>query len=99
MCQLANQPVFDLLILLPALLATSNPRLRRTESKRPTYSLLTDDTVLLTVIRARSALYIANLDVGLQITQRIRRTREYVNISLNLRVVTTRITITKETSL
>jgi hypothetical protein len=42
---------------------------------------------------------VANLDVGLRITQRIRRTGEYVNISLNLRVATTRITITKETSL
>ena len=46
MCQLANQPVFDLLLLLPALSVTSNPRLRRTANKNKglNHIIPTDDT-------------------------------------------------------
>ena len=78
MYQLANQPVFDLLLLLLASLATSNPQLQHmvTKNKRLNHSILTDNTTPLTnnttplaintVIKAKSALYAVNLDVGLQ---------------------------------
>lgn len=99
MCLPVNQLAFDLLPPLPALLATSNPRSRRTASKRLNHFIPTDDTTPLTatpstairiVIRAKSVLYAANPDVGLQTTQRMRRTREYVNTSLILRAITVR---------
>jgi hypothetical protein len=58
----------------------------------------TDDTTPLTnnttpptvdtAIRAKSALYAVNLDVGLQTIQRIKGTEKYVNISPILRAVT-----------
>src|SRR5271157_2285078 len=99
MCQPANQPVFDLLLPLLASLVISNPQLRHTASKNKglNHSTLTDDTALLTATlltttiittRAKSVLYVANLDVGLQTIQRMRRTREYVNTSLILRAIT-----------
>ena len=52
---------------------------------------LTDDITPLivnTAIRAKSALYTVNLDVGLRITQRTKGTEKYVNISLILRAAT-----------
>ena len=50
---------------------------------------LTDDSPLIisTAIRAKSALYVINLDVGLQTTQRMKGTEKYINISLILRAV------------
>ena len=76
MYQLANQPAFDLLLPLPALLATSNPQLRRTVNQRLNHSILTDDTTPLTdditpltvntATRAKSVLYAVDLDTGLQ---------------------------------
>ena len=71
MYQLTNQPVFDLLLPLPALLATLNPQSRRTVNKRLNHTILTDDTTpptIDTAIRAKSALYAVKLDIGLQIT-------------------------------
>jgi hypothetical protein len=38
-----------------------------------------------TAIRAKSALYVVNLDISLQTTQKIKGTEKYVNISLILR--------------
>ena len=73
-------------------------------SKRLIHFIPTNDTAPLTttpstairiVIRAKSVLYVANLDVSLQTTQRIRKTREYVNISLILRAIIVRMTITR----
>jgi len=98
---LVNQLAFDLLLPLLALLAILNPQSRRTASKRLNHSLLTDDiaprTVTRIATRAKSVLYVANPDVGLQTTQRMRRTGEYVNTSLILRAITVRrMTITKE---
>ena len=101
MCQLANQPIFNLLLPLLASLVISNPQLQHTASKNKglNHSTLTDDTALLTATlltttiittRAKSVLYAANLDVGLQTIQRMRRTREYVNTSLILRAITVR---------
>ena len=52
---------------------------------------LTDDIPPLTVntvIRAKSALYAVNLDVGLQTIQRMKGTEKYVNIYLILRAAT-----------
>ena len=52
-----------------------------------------------TAIRAKSALYIVNLDVGLRITQRTKGTEKYVNISPILRaaiVILITMIITKE---
>ena len=59
---------------------------------------LTDDTTPLTdnitplivntAIRAKSALYAVNLDVGLQTTQRMKGTKKYINIYLILRAAT-----------
>jgi len=78
--QLANQPVFDLLLPLPALSATLNPQSRRTvnKNKRLSHFIPTDDTTPLTndttpltvntATRAKSALYIINLDISLQTT-------------------------------
>ena len=107
MYQLANQPAFDPLLLLLALLATSNPQSRRTvtENQRLSHFILTDDTTpptddttpltvettpptVNTAIRAKSALYAVKLDVGLQITQRMKGTEKYINTSLILRAVT-----------
>ena len=73
MYQLANQPVFDPLLPLLALLVTLNPQSRYmvTENKRLSHSIPTDDTTPPTVdtaIRAKSALYAVKLDVGLQTT-------------------------------
>ena len=97
MYQLANQPVFDPLLPLPALLATSNPQSRHTvtENQRLNHSIPIDDTTPLTdditplivntAIRAKSALYVVNLDVGLRITQRTKGTEKYINIYLILR--------------
>ena len=77
MYQLVNQPVFNPLLPLLALLATLNPQSRRTvtENKRLSYFILTDNTALLTndtnpltintAIRAKSALYTVKLDIGL----------------------------------
>ena len=48
MCLPVNQLAFDLLLPLPALLATSNPQLRRTVSKRLNHFIPTDDTTPLT---------------------------------------------------
>src|SRR5271156_192899 len=99
MCLLVNQLAFNLLPPLPALLATSNLQSRRTASKRLIHFIPTNDTTPSTairiVIRAKSVLYVANPDVGLQTTQRMRRTREYVNTSLILRAITVRMTITR----
>ena len=105
--RLANQPAFDLLLLLPALSATSNPQSRRTvtENKRSNHSIPTDDTTPLTddttpptAIRAKSALYAVNLDVGLRTIQGKKGTEKYVNIYLILRAVTVvlRITMAKK---
>ena len=108
MCLPVNQLAFDLLPPLPALLATSNPQLQRTVSKRLNHFIPIDDTTPLTatpptairiVIRAKSVLYVANLDVGLQTTQRMRRTEEYVNTSLISRAIIVRMTITRGTLL
>jgi len=104
--QLANQPAFDPLLPLPALLATSNPQSRRTVNKnqRLNHSIPTNNTAPLTditplivntVIRAKSALYAVNLDVSLQTIQRTKGTEEYINISPILRAVTTILKITK----
>jgi len=105
MCLPVNQLAFNLLPSLLALLATSNPQSRRTVSKRLIHFIPTNDTAPLTttpstairiVIRAKSVLYVANPDVGLQTTQRMRRTGEYVNTSLILRAITVRrMTITR----
>ena len=48
--QLVNQPVFDPLLPLPALLTTSNPQLQRTVNKnqRLNHSIPTDNTTPLT---------------------------------------------------
>ena len=76
---------------------TSNPQLRYTvtENKRLNHFILTDNTTPLinnttpltvnTAIRAKSALYIVNLDASLQSIQRIKGTEKYVNISMILR--------------
>ena len=72
------------------------------------YSIPTDNTtpltnnitplIINTVIRAKSALYAVNLDIGLRITQRTKGTEKYVNIYLILRavIVILRITIVKK---
>jgi hypothetical protein len=62
------------------------------------HSILTDDTtpltnditplIINTAIKAKSALYVVNLDVGLRIIQRIKGTERYVNIYLILRAAT-----------
>jgi L-cystine uptake protein TcyP (sodium:dicarboxylate symporter family) len=105
MCLPVNQLAFNLLPPLPALLATSNPQSQHTISKRLNYFIPTNDTTPLTatpsttiriVIMVKSVLYAANPDVGLQTTQRMRRTREYINTSLILRAITARrMTITR----
>ena len=69
-----------------------NPQSRCTvtENKRLSHSILTNDTTPPTVntaIRAKSALYAVKLDVGLQTTQKLKRTKKYVNISLILKAV------------
>jgi len=103
--QLVNQPAFDPLLPLLALLATSNPQSRRTVNKnqRLNHSIPTDDTapltditplIINTVIRAKSALYAANLDVGLRTIRREKGTKEYVNISPILRAATAILTTT-----
>ena len=100
MCLPVNQLAFNLLPPLPALLATSNPRSQRTVSKRLNHFIPTNNTTPLTtiriVIRAKSVLYVVNPDVGLQTTQRMRRTGEYINTSLILRaIIVRRMTIIK----
>jgi len=104
--QLANQPTFDLLLPLLALLATLNPQSRRMVNKnqRLNHSIPTDNTTpptndttpptVNTAIRAKSALYAANLDVGLRTIQRTKGTKKYVNISPILRAVTAILTMT-----
>ena len=79
-----------------------------TENQRLNHSIPIDDTTPLTdnitplivntAIRARSALYAVNLDVGLRITQRTKGTEKYVNIYLILRAVIAilRITMAKK---
>ena len=76
-------------------------------NQRLNHSILTNNTALLTnntnpltintAIRAKSALYTVNLDIGLQTIQRIKGTGGYVNISPILRAATVilRIIITK----
>jgi L-cystine uptake protein TcyP (sodium:dicarboxylate symporter family) len=103
MCLPVNQLAFNLLPPLLALLAILNPQSQHTVSKRLNHFIPTNDTTPLTatpstairiVIRAKSVLYVANLDVSLQTTQRMRRTREYINTSLILRaIIMRRITI------
>jgi hypothetical protein len=55
----------------------------------------TPSTVIKIVIRVKSVLYVANLDVSLQTTQRMRRTRGYINTFLILRamIIVRRMTI------
>ena len=70
MYQLVNQPVFNPLLLLLALLATLNPQSQRmvTENKRLNYFILINNTTPLTVdivIKAKSTLYVINLDISL----------------------------------
>ena len=79
MYQLTNQPVFDPLLPLLALLVILNPQSRRTvtENKKLNHSISIDDTTPLTdnttpltintAIRVKSALYIVNLDISLRI--------------------------------
>ena len=69
-----------------------------TKNQKLNYFILTNNTtpltdditslIINTAIRAKSVLYAVNLDVGLQITQRIKGTEKYVNIYLILRAVT-----------
>src|SRR5437868_4376863 len=102
MCQLANQPIFDLLLLLLALLVTSNLRLRRTENKNkklnhfiPTDNIPpTDDIILPTIntaTRTKGVLYTENLDTGLRTIQRTKKTGKYDNISPILKATTTKL--------
>jgi hypothetical protein len=84
---------------------TSNPQSQCIVSKRLNYFISTDDitpltttpsTIIRIVIRVKSVLYTANPDVGLQTIQRMRKTREYINTSLILKVITARrMTITR----
>ena len=94
MYQLANQPAFDPLLLLPALSATLNPQSRRTvtENKRLNHFIPTVDTA----IRAKSASYAVKLDVGLQTIRRKKGTKEYANTSPILRAVTAILRITMQ---
>ena len=99
MYQLVNQPVFDLLLLLLALLVILNSQSRYTvtENKRLSYFILTDNTTPLTIntaIRAKSTLYTVKLDIGLQTTQKIKGTEKYINISLIFFICILSITIT-----
>jgi hypothetical protein len=71
MYQLANQPVFNPLLLLLALSAILNPQSRRTvtKNKRLSHFIPTDDTTPLTIntaTRAKSALYAVKLNISLQ---------------------------------
>ena len=100
MYQLTNQSVFDPLLLLLALLVILNPQSQHTvnKNKRLNHFILTNNTTSLTnnttpliintAIRAKSALYTANLDISLQTIQRIKGTEKYINISLILRAAT-----------